>query len=516
MSETVQTIEESIPSGPEATSRASVETGASAPEASEPRVGERAAHPEPGWRDRLETVVERQRAARWASMDSSAVDRVRKIRRIQRWVESHQAEILEAGRADFGKPPTEVELTEIWPVLQEAKHAAAHLADWMEPRRVRPSLALAATRSWVVPEARGMALIISPWNYPLNLTLCPLISALAAGCCVVLKPSEMTPAHSALLRRLVEELFEPDEVALFEGDAEVAQALLEKPFDHVFFTGSSSIGKRVMAAAAEHLASVTLELGGKSPVIVDESAQLGDAVAKIAWGKWANSGQTCIAPDYVLVPRARHDDFVARLVRKVERFYGSSPAQRRQSPDLARIVNHRHFERLRALYDKTVALGARTAIGGDFDAEQRYVAPTVLTEVDPASPAMQQEIFGPILPIVPYDSLDEVVELVRSREKPLALYIFSTDKAVVRRLLADTSAGGSCVNDVALHFLHPRLPFGGVNHSGHGASHGEAGFREFSHHRAVLRHHRLSALKLMAPPYKRLARLLAKLTVRWL
>ncbi|MEL7059339.1 MAG: aldehyde dehydrogenase family protein [Acidobacteriota bacterium] len=473
------------------------------------------ARAEAGWRERLDRIFELQRDHRWAMANSGPEQRIARIERISAWVDTHRDEIRAAGRTDFSKPAFEVDLTEIWPVLQEARHAMRHVEEWMRPERVRASPALATTRSWIVPEARGQALVIAPWNYPINLTLIPLISALAAGCCVVLKPSELVPAHSALLRQMIEELFDPSEVALFEGDAEVAQALLERPFEHVFFTGSTSIGRRVMQSAADHLATVTLELGGKSPVVLGDDAQLRDTAAKTVWGKFVNAGQTCIAPDYVLVPRARFDETVRVFSRAIGKAYGATDAARRRSRDLARIVNQRHFDRLEGLLARTRDAGAQVVFGGETDRASRYVAPTLLVDVPLDSPAMQEEIFGPILPLLPYDRLEDALEIIRARPKPLALYVFGS-RRFARDVIGKTSAGGTCINDVALHFLHPRLPFGGVNHSGHGASHGRAGFDAFSHRRAVLKHHRWSALKLMAPPYGRLARLLGKATLRFL
>lgn len=465
---------------------------------------------------RIDDVFARQRARRDAMAATGADERIELIRRIERWTEAHADEIRQAGAEDFSKPSTEVDLTEIYPVLAEARHTARHLRRWMRGRRVPKTLAMASTGGRLRYEPRGVALIISPWNYPFNLTVGPLISALAAGNCVCLKPSEATPHMSALLARMVDELFDDDAVALFEGEADVAQALLAKPFDHVFFTGSPRVGKLVMKAAAEHLSSVTLELGGKSPVIVDRTAHLEDAAEKIVWGKFMNQGQTCIAPDYLLVHRDRKEALVEALTRQIQRAYGETPEARRSSPDLARLVDDRHFQRVRRLLEGSLGMGARVASGGGLDEGSRYIEPTLLVDVPLDSPAMQEEIFGPLLPILPYDDLGEALGVVRGKEKPLALYVFSADRRFVRRVLDGTSAGGTCVNDVALHFLHPNLPFGGVNHSGHGSAHGVYGFRAFSHERGVLTHHRWSALKLMAPPYRGLAKRLVRLTLKYL
>lgn len=467
-------------------------------------------------RSRIDRIFQAQQDHRLAMAATTARERRERLQRIARWVKGHKKEIRKAQHDDFRKPPTEVDLTEIFPVLVEAKHAAKDVKKWMKPKRVSRSLALASASGKIYYEPRGTALIISPWNYPLNLTLCPLISALAAGCTAILKPSEMTPNTSRLMAQMVEELFPEEEVALFEGAADVAVELQKKPFDHVFFTGSPAIGKLVMKAAAEHLTTVTLELGGKSPAIVDRSAHLTDAAKKIVWGKFVNQGQTCIAPDYVLVHSDVHDRLVGEMKDQISAYYGKTSDKRQATPDLARIVNGRHFDRLQTLLDQSVAAGGKVIYGGTCDPDDRWIEPTLLADVPDDAPAMQEEIFGPILPIVPFDDLDEALSAVRSREKPLALYLFSTDGDVTQKVLGETSSGGSCVNDVALQFLHPNLPFGGVNHSGHGASHGHFGFKAFSHERAVLRHHRFSALKLMAPPYGSLQKLLTKLTVRFL
>ncbi|MEM1178044.1 MAG: aldehyde dehydrogenase family protein [Acidobacteriota bacterium] len=462
----------------------------------------------------LDEIFERQRQARWQIPDLAA--RRRTLKRLVRWVEKNSKAIRQAGAADFNKPALEVDLTEIVPVLSEARFALKHLKGWMKPQKVKTVLALASTRAKLLYEPRGVVLIISPWNYPFNLTAGPLVSALAAGNRVILKPSESTPNTSAVLARMVQELFEPDEVALFEGEADVAQALLAKPFDHIFFTGSPAIGRHVMTAAAQHLTSVTLELGGKSPIIVDESAHLPDAVAKTLVGKWINAGQTCIAPDYALVERSTLPAFVGQMKKDLERAYGKTPEKRKRSKDLARIVNRRHFDRLSRLLDLSVEAGATVAFGGGRDPETCYFEPTVLVDVAADSPIMQEEIFGPILPVRAYDDLDSAIAEVRSRPKPLALYVMSRRARTIDHLLASTSAGGSCVNEVAVHFLHPRLPFGGVNHSGHGSAHGEYGFRAFSHERAVLSHHRFSPFKVLAPPYSWSARRLTQLTKRLL
>ncbi len=352
------------------------------------------------------------------------------------------------------------------------------------------------------PEPRGTALIISPWNYPFNLAVSPLISALAAGNTAILKPSELTPATSALIARIVAETFPPDLVTVVEGDKDAAQALLALPFDHIFFTGSPEVGKIVMAAAARTLASVTLELGGKSPTIIGPGADIAGAAKWVAFGKFANAGQTCIAPDHVFVHDSQHEAFVAALRARIAATHGTGAA----SPDLAGIVSDRHAGRLRGLIDGATAQGARIVHGGEGNGTR--LAPTLIEAVTPDMQIDHEEIFGPVLPILPYRDITEVIDRINARPKPLALYIFERDRNLVDRVIASTSSGGVGVNLTMLHASHPALPFGGVNSSGIGASHGEHGFRAFSHERAILSN-RFSPVPLLFAPYRgRSARLL--------
>jgi aldehyde dehydrogenase (NAD+) len=360
-----------------------------------------------------------------------------------------------------------------------------------------------------------VCLIISPWNYPFNLAMTPLVSAIAAGNTAIIKPSEMTPHVSALLQELVSETFDQQEVAVFQGDHETAQALLALPFDHIFFTGSPAVGRIVMAAAAQHLASVTLELGGKSPVIVDRSADLRQAARDIMWGKLANNGQTCIAPDHLYVHESVRDDFVAEAEQAVRRAYGDSAPQRQASPDYCRIVNQRHFQRLQALIEDAQAQGASTLFGGQLAADERYISPTLLGNVPDQARLMQEEIFGPVLPVLPYSDIDQVIAAINARPKPLALYLFARDETLVEKVLGKTSAGGSCINHNLLHYLNGQLPFGGVNNSGIGKTHGVHGFREFSNQRAVLRAKR-SIAHWLYPPYTPRVQKLSRLVLRYL
>ena len=451
--------------------------------------------------DEIERIYAKQQAARASVGATDAAQRIAKLRRLHDAVMAARDEIRQAMWDDYRKPPEEVDLSEVFPVVGEARHAIRHLRGWMRPKRVSTPLALLGSRSRIEREPKGVVLIISPWNFPFNLTLGPLVSAVAAGNCVMVKPSELTPGSAACMKRIAGRVFDESEVAFIEGDASVAEELLRKKFDHIFFTGSPAVGRRVMKAAAEHLTSVTLELGGKSPVIVDRTANLDEAAKKIAWGKFLNSGQICIAPDYLLVDEAIQTPFVQKLRKAI-------------AAESGWIVNDRHAERVKRLYDDAVARGAQTAAGGAFDG--RAVAPTVLTNVAPDAAIMREEIFGPLLPIVTYKTLDEAIEVVQQREKPLVLYLFSRDRRVRRKVLANTTSGGTVVNDTLVHFYQLNLPFGGVGNSGMGKAHGWYGFEAFSNARGILEQPtRFSAVQLMYPPYTKLKRKLIDLTVRY-
>jgi aldehyde dehydrogenase (NAD+) len=362
-------------------------------------------------------------------------------------------------------------------------------------------LALAGTKSAIHYEPKGVVLIIGPWNYPFQLCIAPLVAAIAAGNCAIVKPSELTPHTSRVLAELVGDVFDEAEVAVVEGGVPESTELLALPFDHFFFTGSTRVGAIVAQAAAKHLASATLELGGKSPCIVDDSADLHTTARRIAWGKFVNAGQTCIAPDYVMVSEQRERALVDELRLAIAELYGASDDARKQSPDLCRVIDDRNYARLIKLLDDTVARGAKLACGGQRDPGERYIAPTVLTDVPADSAAMAEEIFGPILPVLTYRSLDEVGPFITDRDKPLALYVFGEDRARVDSVIDATTAGGTCVNTTLLHFANPNLPFGGVGASGSGNYHGIYGFRAFSHERAVLRQGRIDVLKTVYPPY---------------
>ena len=435
----------------------------------------------------IQAVFERQAATALRLRSSTAPERIAKIRKLRDAVIAHTDDWYKAAYADFRKPEGEVDLAEILPVCVEANDAIRNLKKWVKPTRVWPTMLTLGMRSYVQYMPRGRCLIIGPFNYPVNLTLGPLVSAIAAGNTAILKPSELTPHLSALICKVVREIFTEDEVAIFEGEADVSQALLELPFDHIFFTGSPTIGKLVMNAAAKHLSSVTLELGGKTPTIIDASANLKLAASNIMWAKFANAGQTCIAPDYVFVHESVKDAWVALCQAQLKKAYGEGLAAQQSSPHLAHIVNSRHTARVKGLLDDAVAKGAKALTGGGVSESECFIQPTLLDQVAGNARIMEEEIFGPLLPITTFRDINDVIAHVNAGPKPLALYIYSQDSANIDKVLTNTVSGGACVNHALMQFLHGNLPFGGVNNSGIGNAHGHYGFKAFSHERGVVR-----------------------------
>ena len=425
-----------------------------------------------------------------------------RLQKLADWIRANRPAIQEALYADFKKPTAETDTSEIWAVLVEIKHTISKLSQWMARKKVSTPLSLAGSRSWIQIEPKGVVLIIAPWNYPFYLAVDPLMSAIAAGNAVIIKPAEQTPATSALLRRMCEELFRPEEVLVLEGGKDVATDLLKLPWDHIFFTGSPQIGKIVMRAAAEHLSGVTLELGGKSPAVVDATANLRDAAEKLVWGKFLNAGQTCVAPDYLLVQTAVKDALVVELKAAIERYYNPAGAGIEQSDSLARIVNAHHFERVSGLLDDARQRGATVAAGGHTNAATCYIEPTLLLDVPAGAAILEEEIFGPLLPILTFDTLSQAADYINARHKPLAQYVFTTSAENRRYLLDTVSAGGAAVNETIIHLANPGLPFGGVGNSGVGKAHGHAGFLAFSNEKSVLEQRvGFTGIKLMYPPY---------------
>ncbi|MCU0524764.1 MAG: aldehyde dehydrogenase [Elainella sp. Prado103] len=422
-------------------------------------------------------LMQRQRRFFESGQTRAYEFRLAQLQALKQAVKAHQSEVLAALKADLNKPELEAYLTEIG-VIKEIDYAIKHLKAWMRPRSAAMPLEQQPAKGRIMPEPLGVVLIIGPWNYPFQLMLSPLVGAIAAGNCALLKPSEIAPQTSRVVARLIAHTFDPDYITTVEGGVEVSQAVLAERFDHIFFTGGTAIGKIVMAAAAQHLTSVTLELGGKSPCIVDREIQVEYTARRIVWGKLINAGQTCIAPDYLLVDREIKPALLAAMQAAVREFYGDDPSQ---SPDYARIVSDKHWQRLSQYLQDGQVL-----IGGETDATSRYIAPTILDQVSLDAPVMQEEIFGPILPVIAYDRLEEAIRLVRSKSKPLALYIFSRNKEVQTQILQQTSSGGVCINDTIMHIAPSALPFGGVGESGIGSYHGKASFDTFSHYKSVM------------------------------
>ena len=437
-------------------------------------------------------LIARQRAFFRTGATRPLEFRHAQLRKLEQAIESREARLLEALHADLRKSPHEAYLSEVGLVLSEVRHARRHLAAWMKPQRRRTPLMAWPGRSFIQSEPLGVALIIGPWNYPFQLLLAPLVGAIAAGNCTILKPSELAPRTAAATAELVQETFAEDFVTVVQGERETAEALLREKFDTIFFTGSTAVGRAVMAAAAKHLTPVTLELGGKSPCVVCADAPLETTARRIVWGKFLNAGQTCVAPDFLLVDRRVREGLVDAMRKALREFYGEDP---QRSPDFSRIVNRRHYDRLTGY----LASG-QVVHGGQHDAGDLYLAPTILTGVSWSAPVMQEEIFGPILPVLEFDRLDEALAGLRDRPSPLAFYLFTQDRATQDRVLAETRSGGVCLNDVVLHMIGKEMPFGGVGESGLGAYHGRASFDCFSHRRAVLRRPFAFDARLRYPP----------------
>lgn len=439
-------------------------------------------------------------------------DRKRDLHNLKAAVLAYRQEIAAALLTDLNKPSVETDVSEVLPIKGEIDHALKNLDDWAAQRRVSSPLTLVGTRAWVKPEPKGVVLIISPWNFPFNLTFGPLASALAAGNCVVLKPSEATPASAALMEKIVSETFSPDHVCVVNGGPEVSSHLVSLPFHHIFFTGGAEIGKKVLRSAAEHLTPVTLELGGKSPAIVDRSAHIDDAVSRILWARFFNSGQVCISPDYVLIDEAVAEPFIRAAKQKITAFYGDAM----KNDALSTLVNERHFAKITGMIDDAVAKGARLEAGGRRDAARNFVEPTLLSGVDFSMTVMHDEIFGPILPIITWKTADDALRIVNRLQRPLAYYVFSQNSHSTQRFLTESRAGTTAINETFIQFIHPELPFGGVNFSGMGKAHGKYGFDTFSNERSYVKQvFRWNAPLLAHPPYTTFTRKLSDALVRW-
>jgi len=459
---------------------------------------------------------EKQKKRSLLLRSESVADRKKRISAFGDFLLKNKERISEAVFKDFRKPSVESDISELYPVLTEIRHTIANLDDWAAPKKIDAPLTYLGTRSEVRYEPKGVCLVIAPWNFPFNLSIGPLISCLAAGNTAVIKPSEITPYTSQMIANLISEFFDDDIVTVVEGGQSVSEQLLSLPFDHIFFTGSPSIGKIVMKAAAENLTSVTLELGGKSPAIIDATANLDDAATRIAFGKFLNNGQTCIAPDYVLIEESVQEEFIGLLKSETLKMFGQNGTINEPSPNYARIVNRSHFDRLNKILSDAVEKGAKIELSGPVNSETNFIHPVILTNVAPNSKVLQEEIFGPILPIVPFHTVEQVTYLINSKPKPLALYIFSKKKSFREKILTQTSAGSVGINECIMQFTHPNLPFGGVNNSGIGKSHGRYGFLAFSNEKPILKQKNgFSMPYLLHPPYTNFRKKLVSLMLRW-
>ena len=439
-------------------------------------------------------IVEAQRAYFRSGETLSLKHRQKALCTLSKALKLWESRIAEALWKDLHKSYEEAYMTELSIVLGEIDNHLRHLKRWMLPKPVGTPIKMMPSRSKVIAEPLGCSLIMAPWNYPVQLLLNPLVGAISSGCTAILKPSPYVPHVSKVLEQMIKESFRPEYIAIVQGNREVNTALLEQRFDIIFFTGSPDLGRKVMRAASEHLTPVVLELGGKSPCIVDKDANIAMAARRIAWGKSLNAGQTCIAPDYLLVHADVKEQLVSALKKEFTRLHGTNP---KEAKHFVRIVNERAFDRLVGYIQ-----GADVVMGGEYDREERYIAPTLIDHVDVNSPIMQEEIFGPIFPIVTFSTTEEAIRFVTDREKPLALYYFGESKKNIRNVLKHTSSGGACINDTIMHIANENLPFGGVGQSGMSAYHGKESFKVFSHHRAVVTTTTYLDLPFRYMPYK--------------
>lgn len=462
----------------------------------------------------LENLLAIQRAFAPALRAQNARQRIAKLRKIENFLndQSNLDRLLAAMHQDFRKHEVEVLLSEVGVALSHIRHIKARLKRWMEPRKLSTTLAQVGMRNYVYHEPKGCALIISPWNYPFNLTIIPLVYAISAGCTAIVKPSEFSAHTTAFLQEMLDELFEEREVKVVTGEGQTSGFLTTLPFDHIFFTGSPAIGKKVMAAAAKNLTSVTLELGGKSPAVVDASVNLKKSARNSVWGKFLNGGQTCIAPDYLIVEESFVDEYVKSLSRAITSFYGQDA---QASESFPRIINDRHFDRIKGLLDDAIEKGAKVVHGGQTDRSERFIAPTILTDVTEDMKVMQEEIFGPLWPVMTYRKVEEAIEIINRRPKALSFYIQSNRRSAIKQILSGTSSGGALINEYLLGGGSPNVPFGGVNNSGIGKSFGHHGFIEFTNERPVMER-RFLDFSMAYAPYTDSVKGLVRRIYRWL
>jgi aldehyde dehydrogenase (NAD+) len=445
-------------------------------------------------RPTVETIIKQQREFFSTHRTKDVGFRIEQLERLKTAILAHENSINKALYEDLHKSAMETYTTEIGLCLAEITYVLRHLASWARPKKVKGPSLLPLTESFVHNEPYGVVLIIAPWNYPLQLTIAPLIGAMAAGNCAILKPSEISSHTSQLIQGMIDDYFKNNYVAVIQGGAEVAQQLLQHKLDYIFYTGGGAVGKIVMKAAAKHLTPVTLELGGKSPCIVDKEIDVEKTAHRITWGKFLNAGQTCVAPDYLMLHKSIKENLIDRIKKAIVDFYGEDA---KQSKDYGRMINQRHFARL-----STYIEDGDVIFGGETDSKELYIAPTLMDNVSPEAKVMQEEIFGPILPIIEYSDISEAIEFINNRPKPLALYLFSNDRKIQKKVLRETSSGGVCINDTVVHFTSTELPYGGVGASGFGKYHGKASYELLSNKKGVMKQTVLSDLALRYPPYK--------------
>ncbi len=449
----------------------------------------------------ISSIFHKQQAYQYQLRQTNVAQRIATLKRLKAIIKENEVAIYSALDKDLRKSNFEAAVTELIFTYGEIDYAIKNLKGWMSPKRVGISLSNPFASNKIYYEPKGVCLIIAPWNYPFQLVMSPLVSAIAAGNCVIVKPSELSTNTSAIITKIIKDAFAEEEIACVEGNAETSTELLALTFDHIFFTGSSEIGKVVMTAAAKNLASVTLELGGKSPTLIDRNVDLSKVAKKIAWGKLVNSGQTCVAPDYVLVPKDLENEFISLYKQHATEMYFKNKEQINTNA-YGKIISSRHFKRLNSLVTDAVDKGAIINWGGKIEEKTDTIYPVILTQIPKHAKVMEEEIFGPILPLIPYETLAEAIDFINSKPKPLALYLFSNDNKNINKIIKSTSAGGTCVNDVLIHLANPKLPFGGANNSGMGSSHGLFGFKNFSHERAVVRQRKPDFNDMIYPPYE--------------
>ena len=444
---------------------------------------------------------------------SSSNERKIKLKKLKKNIFIYREEIKKALFKDFKKNSTEVELTEIFPVISEIKHNIKNLNKWMRDEKVPTPLTLLGSKSFIKKEPKGVVLIISPWNFPINLTFVSLINAIAAGNSVIIKPSEITKNTSLVIEKIISDTFNKNEIIAVLGGPKTAENLLKLKFNHILFIGSPSIGKIVMKAAADNLASVTLELGGKSPTIIDQNCDIKSAAKRVVWSKFLNNGQVCIAPDYLLINKKIKEKFIKEITSSIKKLYSKNAIK---SDSYCRIVNKKHFLRLINLLNDSKKLGSKIIYGGDINEKENYIGPTLIDNINEDSKIYKEEIFGPLFPIFEFNEIDEVINFINKNEKPLALYIFSNNKKNINKVLNNTSSGGVCINHSTLHYSNNNLPFGGINNSGTGRCHGVYGFNELSNQKSVFKQNLfLSPTDFLFPPYNNFKNRLIELIIKW-